>query len=298
MLFQNSKDPSNSTFFVFGDIQVLHQKSKRKSISISVNKEGNVSIKTPFRTSQTKVFEVLKQKRDWIDKAIQKQKEAKKIQKIEKINLAKKQEVYLFGKKYKIVELDEQKNDLFSNAVGFCGENLEEGFKLEDFWHQNFKILEVEKQILISEKLAKFQDKINKLKTLFEKILELYLELSVQKYLQKLKISTSYNLQIKDYKSKWGSCKYQSPRSKIPFFKAKIPKKVTLCFNFSLIFLNPEIVDYIVAHEVCHILQANHSSKFWREVERIYPNYKEARKWLRLDSAKMVASGYLFSLKG
>jgi predicted metal-dependent hydrolase len=40
-------------------------------------------------------------------------------------------------------------------------------------------------------------------------------------------------------------------------------------------------VDYVVAHELSHLIEMNHSAAFWRTVERVYPDYKAARKRLR-----------------
>ena len=69
---------------------------------------------------------------------------------------------------------------------------------------------------------------------------------------------------IKEQKKRWGSCSV----------------KGNLNFNWKLVFAPPEITDYVVVHEMCHLKHMNHSKEFWREVERILPDYKERRKWL------------------
>ena len=70
---------------------------------------------------------------------------------------------------------------------------------------------------------------------------------------------------IRCQKTRWGSCS----------------QKGNLNFNCLLMKLPPEIIDYVVVHELCHRLQMNHSPKFWAEVEKVLPDYKKYRKWLK-----------------
>lgn len=70
---------------------------------------------------------------------------------------------------------------------------------------------------------------------------------------------------IRMQKSRWGSCS----------------SKGNLNFNCLLMRTPDEIVDYVVVHELCHLKEMNHSPRFWAEVEKIFPDYKERRKWLK-----------------
>ena len=54
-----------------------------------------------------------------------------------------------------------------------------------------------------------------------------------------------------------------------------------LAFSFRLIMAPPEVIDYVVVHELAHILQKNHSSKFWDLVLEVLPDYRMHRRWLR-----------------
>jgi predicted metal-dependent hydrolase len=71
---------------------------------------------------------------------------------------------------------------------------------------------------------------------------------------------------IKNSKSRWGSCSSAG----------------NLNFSYKLLFLPPEVLDYVVVHELCHLKQFNHGPKFWALVEEALPNHKALRRTLRL----------------
>ena len=52
-------------------------------------------------------------------------------------------------------------------------------------------------------------------------------------------------------------------------------------FNWRLVMAPPEVLDYVAAHEVAHLAEMNHSARYWAIVERIFPDYRRARAWLR-----------------
>ncbi len=50
-----------------------------------------------------------------------------------------------------------------------------------------------------------------------------------------------------------------------------------------------EVQDYVVVHELCHLKELNHSPRFWAEVERILPDYRERRQWLKQNGSSIMA---------
>lgn len=64
--------------------------------------------------------------------------------------------------------------------------------------------------------------------------------------------------------------------------------KGNLNFNCLLMLAPPEVLDYVVVHELCHRKQMNHSKAFWLEVEKVLPDYKEVRKWLKEEGSQMI----------
>jgi predicted metal-dependent hydrolase len=81
-----------------------------------------------------------------------------------------------------------------------------------------------------------------------------------------LLLGVSYNkLNITSARTRWGSCS----------------SRANLSFSWKLIRTPEEIIDYIVVHELCHIIELNHSERFWQLVEQLCPAWKTRRKWLR-----------------
>lgn len=72
-------------------------------------------------------------------------------------------------------------------------------------------------------------------------------------------------ISVKNQKTCWGSCS----------------KKGNLNFNYKIIFLPDQFADYIVAHEICHLKELNHSKNFWDLVKIAVPNCLETKKELR-----------------
>jgi hypothetical protein len=70
---------------------------------------------------------------------------------------------------------------------------------------------------------------------------------------------------IRDQRTRWGSAS----------------RSGTLSFNWRLILAPPEVLDYVVVHELAHLRWAGHGKRFWSLVGKHFRNYLGARKWLR-----------------
>ncbi len=77
---------------------------------------------------------------------------------------------------------------------------------------------------------------------------------------------------IRSQRSRWGSCS----------------AKGNLNFNCLLAQAPSEVLDYIVVHELCHRKELNHSPRFWAEVAKILPDYKQQERWLKNEGRGLI----------
>lgn len=101
------------------------------------------------------------------------------------------------------------------------------------------------------------------------KTLELVLEL-VDKLQPNFKMFPTV-IKVKEQKRSWGTCS----------------SKRALHFNWRISMANIDVIEYIVLHEMCHMIHMNHSKDYWDEVEKIMPNYKVKKLWLKENGMKM-----------
>jgi hypothetical protein len=87
-------------------------------------------------------------------------------------------------------------------------------------------------------------------------------------------LGVSYErIAIRDQRTRWGSCSSRG----------------TLSFNWRLVLAPPEVMDYVVVHELCHLRHPDHSPRFWRLVEERRPGFAAQRTWLREHGAELRA---------
>ena len=173
-------------------------KSFRKSYSITVERDGTVTIRAPFFMSERKIREIFEERKEWIEKA-----------------------------QKRIANRTERLNSLTPITSDEI-DSLKAGAKP-----------------IIEEKVRLFADKIG----------------------------VEYGkITIRCQKTRYGSCS----------------AKGNLNFNCLIMLMPEKIIDYVIVHELCHIKELNHSRRFWNEVESILPDYKERRKWLKLNGNILI----------
>lgn len=205
-------------------------RTHRRSLSITVTKEGKLVIHAPMKLKLSEILKYVKEKEKWI---VTKQKEIEERLSINKDVLSYKKVLFL-GKKYKIIKIN--------------------GIK---------KIELSDKEIVLPYK-TEDKDIVPKIKRWYvsnaKKILADRLE-----FLADL-MQIDYNkLTITNSKTRWGSC----------------DKDRNIKLNFRLIMLPHKAVDYVIVHELAHIVEFNHSKDFYKIISLIMPGYKVQQKVLK-----------------
>ncbi|CBZ02224.1 predicted zinc-dependent protease, DUF45 family [Clostridium botulinum H04402 065] len=124
----------------------------------------------------------------------------------------------------------------------------------------NSGILKEKREVIIKDNLEKFY-KEKAVKVLKER---------TDYYSNILKVAPK-NIVIKNQKTLWGSCS----------------SKGNINYNYKIVMAPLKILDYIVVHELCHLVHMNHSKDFWQLVESIIPDFKERRNWLKENGYKL-----------
>ncbi len=81
-------------------------------------------------------------------------------------------------------------------------------------------------------------------------------------------------VQIRNQRTRWGSCSTNG----------------TISLNWRLLMAPPEVIDYVVVHELAHLREPNHTDAFWSLVAEYIPRYETHEDWLEENSTRLVFS--------
>jgi predicted metal-dependent hydrolase len=135
---------------------------------------------------------------------------------------------------------------------------------------QDYVVFEGDKLHIYVKQLE--DEKIQKaLKRYYYQQCKALVQKSIQSYQSHFKTKPR-SIRISDSKTTWGTC----------------DSKLQFTFNWKLAMAPLKVIDYVVVHEMCHMVHLNHDRSFWRLVGKIIPDYKERENWLALSSWKMT----------
>jgi len=240
----------DTNILIFGDLEIPYSitRTKRKTVGIVVEPDGFVNVKAPLDLETQKIHDAVNKKKNWIVNNL------KKVQEIVK-PIPLKQEL-VSGEKILL------KNNLYRLKITPTPKkktNVIFAFRMLNVF--------VNEHLEKEEKQEEIKKAINKWYK--ERALSIISE-RIEKYEKYLEIKPK-EIKIRDQKIRWGTC---TPEG-------------TLIFNWRIIMAPVSAIDYVVVHELCHIQDPTHSSKFWTLVESLLPNYKKWKEWLRINGPSL-----------
>ena len=215
--------------------------SKRRTMAVSVTKEGEVIVRLPYHVSAAAGHRLVVDNRDWIYKQLWKI--HTKLGEKKEFHFVHGASVLLFGTSVLLLV-------------------SEDPLKKKD------TVRETKEGILVTVTLIsegpEYEERIREaLKLWYRKRAKTYLEEKTAWWANKMKVDYE-RIAIRDQATRWGSCS----------------GKGNLNFNWRLVLLPEELADYVVVHELAHRFHMNHSRQFWSVVAHELPDYIERRKAL------------------
>ncbi|MBZ0291357.1 MAG: M48 family metallopeptidase [Anaerolineae bacterium] len=237
--------------FAFGSIRInytLLHGSKLKSVKITVEFEHGVEVTAPAGMSEQSVEQVLQQKGRWI---------MEKLDAIASIETPPPKKEFVSGEKFLylgrqytlVVSERAERRPLLVMRNSTFEATVQPGMKVWD--RQN-----IIRELFRAWYKQRAEDKLTE---------------QVRTYADLLNLQPS-EIKVTDMDRRWGSC---TPRGAVHL-------------NWRLIMAPIQIIDYLVVHELCHLLVPEHSTKFWDRIGSIIADYEERREWLRINGPTLT----------
>ena len=234
--------------------QVL--RSRRKTLSLQV-KSGQVIVRAPYHLDEQFINSFIQKKQAWLKAKITEQNNTTEYC----CNFTQGSSLLLFGKQIAL-------NIIFAKA----GEKSATYLSVPEDGQQLLNI------VITKRSQAKLTSKLLLAATV-KKQVESYFSQQAQQmipakvgYFAKLTQLTPVSIKIRQYRARWGSCN----------------NRKELSFNYLLMMLPPQVIDYVVIHELCHLRHLNHSANFWQLVAMHCPDYKEAKQWIKNNQSALL----------
>ena len=215
------------------DPQYRILRSKRKSLSITVDRNGEVLVRAPLRMPNSVIDRFVRERSAWITRA------KKKIEEFDEshppMSISEGGNLMFMGEGYSVVRTD-------SGDIAISG-----------------KTINIPRHYDGAKVIAWMKAEASRI-----------IRARVSHYAAVTKL-TPHSVRLTNARTRWGSC------------------GVTGGVNFTwrLILCPLPVIDYVVVHELCHLVHRNHGRRFWESVENILPRYREAERWLK-DNAKLI----------
>jgi predicted metal-dependent hydrolase len=240
--------------------KIIYSTKRKRTTSLQVSKEGEIVVRAPKNTSQKYIQAFVNKNLKWIHE---------KLENITPIIRRKYKEgekfLYLGNEYPLLIRQSKNKNFKVTCEDNYFYLHIKETRDLPASTPDCLST-QVDAGKCADKQAGKKQE--NNIRGAFEKFYiqeaKKVIEPRVEYYSKIL--NTKYNnIKIKRVSTRWGSCS----------------SKQNLNFNYKLIMCPFEVLDYVVVHEVCHLLQKNHQKSFWSLVAKLDPDFKKNKAWLK-----------------
>ena len=243
---------------------VTMTKKRMKNIRLSISSTGKINVSLPYYTSYAYAYDFLVRKREWINTQLSKPRNLK----IDNCNFVDNGNIFLLGNNHTLSVQQSTKNKVIFvpsslQNKDFINENIVCPLNQNDFKNLGFTIY--------TKDLSEEYVKAVFLKWCKKYFMDFFTNRLNFIYNQMFKASPPPIVKIKTMKSMWGNCNY-------------VKRIVTL--NLYLAKARIECIDYVITHELCHLIHHNHSKEFHSLMTTLLPDWKSRKKMLKNYSLK------------
>lgn len=128
-----------------------------------------------------------------------------------------------------------------------------------------------DENLILSKAAVEARSIKSELESFYRQEARTHLQERIQHYSERMGVEPR-QLELRNQRTRWASC---SPNQ-------------TLSFNWRLVMAPPNVIDYIVVHELAHLQEQNHTNRFWHIVSQYDPNYQAHAEWLKENSPKLI----------
>ena len=236
-------------------IQVHIIRSKRKTVCMSVNKDGSLTVKAPLRyPSDKEIADFVEQKIGWVLKQREIQEDREDMRLVRRFET---DYSFPYLGEERLVEMQKGKKNAFSYENGKI-------IIKTPYYDALVADYEIEENKPPIEKLQ------SELKKWYKKQALEYITKRVDYYKDIIGVTVN-SVSIKSRKTQWGSCDSNGD----------------ITFSWRLVMACPEAIDYVVIHELCHRKHMDHSTAFWKLVQKHMPDFKAQKQWLEENSVNL-----------
>lgn len=263
--YHNNADKLTSKqIYQYGNLKIEYNlvRSKRRKTSELIVDENDITLRVPFNKPSSEIEKILFNKIRWI---IEKQKQQRKKEKeIIKPTYLQDSTLPYLGNNYRL-KIIRKNNNL--SKIDFDKLEFNDGVFIVKLGNKNNKSN--------NKKNIQNNNEIQRIKLLYENWLKQkctqIFESKLNQFSKELGVIPN-NYTIKNLKNRWGS----------------LTKKGTIVLNINLIKTPERIIDYIIIHELCHLIIKGHSHNFWSLLHKYTPDYQDKIDWLNTNSERLV----------